>query len=405
MRSAWTILIALTLARLVMAFQFQSVAALAPQIVERTGLGFVAVGTLSGAYLLPGVVAALLGGWAGQRYGDISIARWGLILMAAGGFAGAFFVGFELQVCARLLAGVGAVALNVMLNKMAGDWFQGRDDLAIAMSVLVSSWPAGLALAGFAMPSLSGMVTLSVLFILPAFFCVVALGLLTLAWKSPPGMLTASRSDLKLAPREMLFILLSGTIWAIYNLAFITTISWLPLFFIEKGIEPDEAVWLGTLLSGLAIFSVAAGGWAVSPKGGLAYLVMRPDTLALASVFCSAVLVALIALGTTEEVGSRLAPVIAALGAVIGFVAGVIMTLPIETTRPAVRAIALGIYWAIYYAVMGIGPSILGYVRDEIGSAIAPLLVASCLLLACIPLWVLFRFLQKMLARGASLSG
>ncbi|MEM6481716.1 MAG: MFS transporter [Pseudomonadota bacterium] len=392
--SAWSVLGALTLARLVMAFQFQSVAALAPQIAAQTGLGFVAIGTLSGAYLLPGVVAALFGGWAGQRFADIRIALWGLGLMALGGFAGALLAGFESQVCARLLAGVGAVALNVMLNKMAGDWFQGRDDLTIAMSVLVSSWPAGLALAGFALPSLAGITALSFAFILPAILCVVAFGLLARIWRTSPSAPSGSVSGQRLTWREIILISICGTVWALYNLAFITAISWTPLLLQERGFSPEDAARLGTVLSGLTIFSVAIGGWVVAPKGGLAYLRMRPDTVGLASLLFSAVLVALIVFGTTDE-DSELVTGLALLGALIGLAAGMIMTLPIEATSSESRAIGLGLYWAIYYAVMGIGPSILGAARDMTGSAASPLLIASGLLLACIPFWGLFRVLQR----------
>lgn len=377
-----------------MAFQFQSVAALTPQIAAETGLGFVAIGTLSGAYLLPGVIAALFGGWAGQRFGDIRIALCGLTLMAAGGFAGAFFVGFELQVCARLLAGIGAVALNVMSNKMAGDCFEGRADLPVAMSLLVCGWPAGLALAGFALPMMSLRVDFSVVALVPAILCVLAFVLLALTWQTPAAAVVSRQTGVRLSSKEALLISISGVIWGLYNVAFISTITWIPLFLTEGGRAPEAASRLGTVLSSVTIISVALGGWLVAPGGGRAFLRSSPDTVALGSFFGSAFLLCLLIFAIGEAT-SGLGAALALLGALIGCAAGMIMTLPIEATRMEVRAIGLGLYWAIYYACMGVGPSLLGAARDRFGSASSPLFLACGLLVLCMFLWGVFRFVQR----------
>ncbi|QFT94137.1 Major Facilitator Superfamily protein [Roseovarius sp. THAF9] len=225
----WTILAALTLARVAMALQFQSIAALAPQISDQMSLGFAAIGTLVGIYLLPGVVAALFGGWAGQVIGDIRTALAGLTLMAAGGFAGAMLAGFEAQLAARLVAGVGAVALNVMLTKMAGDWFQGRSDLPVAMGILVSSWPAGLALAMLILPYLGLSLPLETLLMVPAVVSVGAGVLLALVWRSPFGASATGAASVqkdRVMRTEWILIGLAGVIWGLYNVAFIAVITW-----------------------------------------------------------------------------------------------------------------------------------------------------------------------------------
>ena len=121
MQIRWLILLSLTLARTAMAFQFQLVPALSAIYIGEFGLSYAAFGALAGVYLLPGVVAALFSGWLGTRIGDIRTALTGLALMVAGGLAGALLTGFEAQMAARVVAGAGAVGLNVMLTKMAGD--------------------------------------------------------------------------------------------------------------------------------------------------------------------------------------------------------------------------------------------------------------------------------------------
>jgi MFS family permease len=45
----------------------------------------------------------------------------------------------------RLISGVGAVLINVLMTKMIADWFVGRE-IVTAMAILVASWPLGLAL-------------------------------------------------------------------------------------------------------------------------------------------------------------------------------------------------------------------------------------------------------------------
>ena len=91
MTNAWKILLALTFARMTMGFQFQSVPALGFALTGEGGLSFAALGALTGAYLLPGAVVALLGGWLAHHLGAARVAFTGLALMSVGGF-GLWFV-------------------------------------------------------------------------------------------------------------------------------------------------------------------------------------------------------------------------------------------------------------------------------------------------------------------------
>ena len=79
------ILAVLFAARTVMAFQFQSLPALGPVLIQDLGIDYALFGTLVGLFMLPGVVFALPGGVLGQRFGDKRIAVLGLGLMALGG--------------------------------------------------------------------------------------------------------------------------------------------------------------------------------------------------------------------------------------------------------------------------------------------------------------------------------
>jgi MFS-type transporter involved in bile tolerance (Atg22 family) len=88
------------------------------------------------------------------------------------------------------------------------------------------------------------------------------------------------------------------------------------------------------------------------------------------------------------------------LGLAIGPAAAVIMTLPVEAARPQLRSMAMGLYFAIYYGMMGVAPSLLGFLRDGTGEVTAPLYAAASILLACLPLWFAFQVIQRPKARS-----
>jgi MFS family permease len=146
MSPRWQALLALTLARAAMGFQFQSVAAVAPLMAESLGLDKAQLGWLIGLYLLPGVAFALPGGLLGRRFGDKRLVLVGLVLMAAGGLWLAHAGSYAEANAARFTSGIGAVMLNVLVTKMVTDLFEGRERL-LALSVLINSWPIGIGLA------------------------------------------------------------------------------------------------------------------------------------------------------------------------------------------------------------------------------------------------------------------
>ncbi|MFD0978259.1 MFS transporter [Tropicimonas aquimaris] len=384
----WIALAALTLARAAMGVQFQSVPALATSIVDQTGIGFGAIGVITGIYLLPGAITALFGGWAGQALGDLRTALAGLVLMVVGGISGALFLSFEAQLAARFFAGTGAVALNVMVTKMVGDMFQGRRDLPVAMGILVSSWPAGLALAMLFLPVLATYVDLRLVLALPAGLSLIALILMVATWSDqarsrPTGLVGLQK---RLLPSELKLVCLAGIIWGFYNTAFIAAMSWAPGHLQAGGLSHVDASGIVSITGWVAVLSVAAGGW-------LATRLRQPDLAATACFGLSAIgLVAFVLLDSPAASFSLLV----LLGLVVGPAAAMVMTLPVEATRPDVRAIGMGIYMAIYYALMGMGPSVFGALRESLGLS-APLFAAAGTMATCLMLWLIFRRFQSSL--------
>jgi predicted MFS family arabinose efflux permease len=121
MPQRWLILAILTFARASIGFQFQSVAALSPLLLDQFAMSYAALGTLIGIYLFPGIAVALPGGMFGHRYGDKTVACVGLGAMTVGGLLMAQAEGTAWLMVGRVLSGTGAIFFNVLVTKMVTD--------------------------------------------------------------------------------------------------------------------------------------------------------------------------------------------------------------------------------------------------------------------------------------------
>jgi MFS family permease len=139
LRNRWGILAVLFTVRLTIAFQFQSVAAVAPLLGPKFGVSLADIGLLIGLYFTPGVALALPGGAIGQKFGDKITVLAALLQMLIGGLAMAVSDSWSVQIAGRLVAGGGGVLLNVQMSKMVADWFAGKE-IATAMAIFVNSW-------------------------------------------------------------------------------------------------------------------------------------------------------------------------------------------------------------------------------------------------------------------------
>ena len=108
----WAMLGLLFAVRATMAFQFQSVAAVAPLLQDELHIDIANIGFLIGMYFAPGVALAFLGGKIGQRFGDKRTALAGLALMLLGGLLMASSADWNAQIAGRLIAGGGGVILH-----------------------------------------------------------------------------------------------------------------------------------------------------------------------------------------------------------------------------------------------------------------------------------------------------
>jgi MFS family permease len=380
-RNRWGILAVLFTVRATMAFQFQSVAAVAPLLSSEYGVGLADVGVLIGLYFAPGVALALPGGAIGQRFGDKTTVVAALLLMLAGSVAMASAVSWNMQIAGRLVAGAGGVILSVQMTKMLTDWFAGKE-IATAMAIFVNSWPAGIAVALLTLPLIGtnyGVAAVNL-----AVAAIAGLGILLIAtlYKAPANAVAAPAAALGLERNAALAVMAAGLIWGLFNVGFATIFSFGPSMLVERGWSVTAAGSTISIVLWVAAISVPLGGFIADRSG-------RPELmLVVACILFAALMIALPRSGAVI-------PIVAALGLISGQPAGPIMSLPARVLRPQTRAIGMGLFFTMFYACMMLGPVLGGACAKWAGSAAAAFDFGAAMILLCpLILWAFNRVPQ-----------
>ena len=371
--------------RVTMAYQFQSVAAVAPLLRTQFGVGLAEIGFLIGLYFSPGVVLALPGGAIGQRLGDKRTTLAALLLMLIGSMVMALGESWGAQVAGRLVAGGGGVLLNVQLTKMVADWFAGKE-IATAMAILVNSWPAGIALSLLTLPSIGTSYGLDAVDFVVAALLVIGIAL-AMTYSPPPGVAAAAAASARPDFRTTLAVIVAGLMWGLFNVGFAVIFSFGPTMLVERGWTIAHAGSVISIVLWLAVISVPIGGF-------IADGLQRPQTVLVVGGLVTTAL--MLSLAHTDTV---IATVIA-LGLISGQPAGPILSLPARVLQPHTRAIGMGMFYTLYYGVMALGPIIAGAAAKWTGNAASAFDFGALTLLAC-PL-LLWAFNRVAAARKAS---
>ena len=369
MHNRWFVLAVLFVVRLTMAFQFQSVAAVAPLLGQAFGVGLAVIGLLIGLYLAPGMALALPGGAIGDRFGDKRTVLAALLLMLIGGLAMAQSTSWSVQIAGRLIGGAGGVMLNVQMTKIVADWFAGKE-IATAMAIFVNSWPAGIALSLLTLPLIGTAYGVGAVYLAVVALIAIALTLFATAYRAPANVVTTAATSAPLDRKAVIAVITAGLIWGLYNVGFAMIFSFGPSLLVERGWSISAAGSTVSIGLWLAVVAVPLGGFLADRSG-------RPAVLLVAGCIVSALL--MVALPRSDAV----IPILIALGLICGQPAGPIMSLPARVLRPETRAIGMGIFYTLYYATMMLGPVVAGACAKWTGSAAAALDFGAVALLAC----------------------
>jgi MFS family permease len=374
-RNRWGILAVLFAVRAIMAFQFQSVATVAPLLSSEYGVGLADVGVLIGLYFAPGVALALPGGAIGQRFGDKATVVGALLLMLAGSVAMASAASWNMQIAGRLIAGAGGVILSVQMTKMLTDWFAGKE-IATAMAIFVNSWPVGIAIALLTLPVIGTGYGVAAVHLAVA--ATAALGMLLIAalYKAPANVAVAPAAAAKGLDRNAAFaVMAAGLIWGLFNVGFATIFSFGPSMLVERGWSVTASGSTISIVLWVAAISVPLGG-VIADRSG------RPELiLVVGCILFAALMIVLPRSGAVI-------PIVTALGLISGQPAGPIMSLPARVLRPQTRAIGMGLFFTMFYGCMMLGPVVGGACAKWTGSASAAFDFGAAVILMCpVLLW------------------
>jgi MFS family permease len=378
LRDRWTILAVLFVVRLTMAFQFQSVAAVAPLLGSAFGVSLADIGILIGLYFTPGLALALPGGAIGRRFGDKTTVLGALILMLMGTLAMALSESWTGQIAGRLVGGAGGVLLNVQMTKMVADWFAGRE-IATAMAIFVNSWPAGIALSLLTLPMIATGYGVSAVYLAVTALIALGLVLLAAAYQPPAHSVIPATKSGQLDRNAAAAVVAAGLIWGLYNVGFAIVFSFGPSMLVERGWSIAAAGSIISIVLWVSVVSVPLGGF-LADRSGRPELVLAGGCIAFA------------ALMVVLPRSGAVVLTVAALGLVCGQPAGPILSLPARVLQPATRAIGMGVFYTVYYVTMMLGPAVGGACAKWAGSAAAAFDFGAAMIVICpVILWAFNR--------------
>ena len=377
---AGLILAAVALARIGFGYQYQTVATLGPDLMERFQLDYAGLGTLIGAFMLLGGFLALPLGLLARRIGDRLVLGCGLLLMVLGPAVSALAAGPTGIGVGRSLAGAGAVAMIVLQNKVIADWFAGRSFMW-AISVSVAAYPIGVGLAQLILPPLALAYGWQAAILSDAAPMVVALVLFLGSFRPSPYAAPTPSRFLLPGGRECLLLTIGGLIWTAYTAGYSGYTGYVPSLMAARG----ESL----VLTGL-VLTIATWGNVPATMAG-AGLAERFGAFRIFLLGTAALVVGMTGAALLDW------PVIFAVvvGIVGSFHPGVIMAVGTLSARPENRAVGMGLFYSIYYAGGAVAPALCGRTADLWGGAEGALLAAAILSALALPMYLLHRRLAE----------
>jgi MFS family permease len=377
----WRILALLFFARIGMGLQFQTMASVGDDLIVAFGLDYAGLGLLIGLFMAPGLFLALPAGFSGRYASDRVLAVSGMAALAVGGLLSASAPDSWTLGLGRVVAGAGFLFGTLYFTKMVADWFIGRE-IATAMSVLVMSWPFGIAMGQIGHTWLAGAYGWRVPFHAASAYCLLAAVALLLFYRPPSlSKSTAPAGGTRLTGREWRMVLCAGTAWGAFNAGYVIYLTFGPKMLESLGATALKAAAVISVGSWLMILSGAVCGQIADRFG-------RRDTILAVCMTAAAASLALLGLPGGGLAASLL------FGLVGMAPAGVIMALAGEAMRPDQRAFGMGVFFTVYHAIMMASPPVAGAILDATGAITGPILLGMVLFAAVVPAALGLRWLK-----------
>lgn len=378
----WHMLALLFAARIGLGVNFQAMGSTGDQLGEAFGLGYAQIGLMIGLFTAPGLLLALPAGYAGRFASDRLLCGLGLTALVIGALVIAAAPGPGQIAVGRLVAGAGGIFAMLYFTKMAADWFEGRE-MATAMSILVMSWPFGIAMGQVGHTWLAEAFGWRVPFLAAAAYCAVATLAVFALYRAPNDLPRLSASGkTRLLPREWALVVCAGVAWGAFNAGYVVYLSFGP--------EMLKAQGLG-VLAAASIISV--GSWLMIGSGAICGQIADRlgHTNRILAVTMAAAIIALLLLSVPGAgLGASL------LFGLVGMApAGVIIALAGQAVAVERRAFGMGVFLTIYYVIITAAPPLAGRIFDKAGAPGGAILLGAALFAVVLPAAMVFRVIKS----------
>ncbi len=339
---------------LAFALVFQSIPPILTLIISELNITHAQAGLLMSLFALPGIFIAIPSGIISDRFGMRKVGIASLILMIIGTFALGISSNFLSIVVGRLISGVGALTLAIVLPQLLSRWFMGKE-LGIGMGVFNTAMPLGT-IASF---NVFGLIGSNLGWQSPILLTtlVSVFALLMFLWLFKEPTLEVKRNGNSLSSNianvgAPMWII--GFTWMWFNAALISFLTFAPDFFVSKGYE--------TVFAGFMSSIVMMGSLFLSPLIG--YFVYRFGKEKMFIVVAGIALTFLIFLVPTTSLHL---PLLVLMGIFTAFVPAPVFSLPSKIVKPQNLGLGFGILTACLNVGVLAGPYLTGLAKDFAG--------------------------------------
>ncbi|MGQ9718737.1 MAG: MFS transporter [Nitrososphaerales archaeon] len=349
-RSRWLMLFIALLSSSSFLFSMQIVPPVLPTLIEVYGVSNARASNLMSFIALPGVFLSILGGAFVNKYGTKTMGLTGLILVSVGTLIFAISSSFLSLEMSRLIIGVGGTFLIVAMPTLLAQHFAQRE-MGLAMGIHGLNMPLAT-LASFNLLGITQIIYgCQAPFFIAFIICMAALPIFSLFVKEE----YKERTNFSFSCLRNGQIWLLGLVWATFNMAIISFLTWSPkLFFDFWGLDPAKSAFTSSMFMVGSLITPITGYLSDRLRRRRLLMMLSVLGMTLSFLFLPSISV------------EALVPATIFFGLVVAFVPPMIFSIPSEI----MDAKNIGLGFGILNACLGIGiflgPFVVGLVMDMI---------------------------------------
>lgn len=337
------------------ALVFQSIPPLLSLIIPEMQISYAQAGLLMSLFALPGIFIAIPGGIIADRFGMKKVGVGSLFLMIAGTFLVGVSNNFLFMCLGRIVSGIGALTLAVVLPQLLSRWFMGKE-LGVGMGIFNTAMPLGTIISFNLLSIVGKSFGWQATIFLTTIASIFAFLMFLLLFREPPHIeIRKTKGSVFEDITKLGFpIWLIGFAWMWFNAAFISFTTFAKNFLEAKGYELSFASFLSSI--------VMMGSLTLSPMIG--YLLHR---FGKEEVFIGVGGVVLAVLVFLVPTSSFLIPLFILIGIFAAFVPAPIYSLPSKIVDSKNLGLGFGILTACLNVGILAGPYVAGLAKDFTG--------------------------------------